>query len=210
VTTADASGRRAALANSGEHFSKLLGLKFTDLTKDRVRAELTVREEVCTSGQVLHGGAMMSIADTTGAYGTFLNLPPGAGTTTLESKTNFFRAAPLGSKVIATCTPLHRGRTTMVWRTELTSEDGKLLAVVTQTQMVLTGPKSPQETVMELFAGKSQEEQKALLAQLERGGAALYRALAAQENDAGARQALLAAAGREEENARLLEGKQES
>ena len=86
---------------------------------------------------VLHGGAAISIADTLGAVGTFLNLPPGAGTTTLESKTNFLRAAPIGSKVIAECTPIHRGKSTMVWQTRLTSEDGALLAIVTQTQMVL-------------------------------------------------------------------------
>jgi uncharacterized protein (TIGR00369 family) len=79
----------------------------------------------------------MSIADTLGAIATFLNLPPGAGTTTLESKTNFLRAAPIGSKVIAECTPIHRGKSTMVWQTRLTSEDGALIAIVTQTQMVL-------------------------------------------------------------------------
>jgi uncharacterized protein (TIGR00369 family) len=118
-------------------FSGLLGLRFTETTPERVRAEMTVRLEHCTVPDVLHGGAAMSIADTLGAVATVMNLPPGAGTTTLESKTNFLRAAPIGSKVIAECTPIHRGKSTMVWQTRLTNVEGALIAIVTQTQMVL-------------------------------------------------------------------------
>lgn len=118
-------------------FSGLLGLRFTEATPDLVRAEMTVRLEHCTVPDVMHGGALMSIADTLGAVATVMNLPPGAGTTTIESKTNFLRAAPIGSKVIAECTPIHRGKSTMVWQTRLTIGDGTLIAIVTQTQMIL-------------------------------------------------------------------------
>ena len=79
----------------------------------------------------------MSLADTLGAIGTVLNLPKGAITTTIESKTNFLGAAPLGARVIGESTPVHRGRTTMVWQTRISLESGKLIALVTQTQMVL-------------------------------------------------------------------------
>lgn len=120
-----------------DRFPGLLGLRFIEAKPELVKAEITVRKELCTVPDVLHGGALMSIADTLGATATFLNLPPGAGTTTLESKTNFLRPAPVGSKVIAECTPLHRGKRTMVWQTRLTSEEGALIALVTQTQMVL-------------------------------------------------------------------------
>jgi uncharacterized protein (TIGR00369 family) len=88
---------------------------------------------------VLHGGAYMAFADTIGAIATVANLKDGESTTTIESKTNFFAAVPLGDTARAECTPLHRGRTTMVWQTKITRGDGKLAAVVTQTQMVLTG-----------------------------------------------------------------------
>ena len=118
-------------------FPALLGIRFLEAEKDVVKAELVVTKELCTTPNVLHGGAIMSLADTLGAVATFLNLPPGAGTTTLESKTNFLRAAPIGSKVVAECTAIHRGKSTMVWQTRLTSEDGALIAIVTQTQMVL-------------------------------------------------------------------------
>jgi uncharacterized protein (TIGR00369 family) len=132
-----------ALQKMGEgRFPGLLGLRFIEAAPELVRAEMTVRKEHCTVPDVLHGGAAMSIADTLGAIATFLNLPPGAGTTTLESKTNFLRAAPIGSKVMAECTPIHRGKSTMVWQTRLTSEDGALIAIVTQTQMVLQGPRA--------------------------------------------------------------------
>ena len=118
-------------------FPGLLGIEITEAGPDRVRATLTVRREICTVGDTLHGGALMAFADTVGAVATFVNLPEGARTTTLESKTNFLRAAPVGTVVTAEATPLHKGRTTMVWQTKITDGDGRLCGVVTQTQMVL-------------------------------------------------------------------------
>ncbi|MGC1344405.1 MAG: PaaI family thioesterase [Candidatus Binataceae bacterium] len=117
--------------------ANLLGIRFIAAEPERVTAELVVRAEVCTVPAILHGGAIMAFADTLGACATMLNLPKGAGTTTLESKTNFLAGAPVGSKVIGECTPIHRGRSTMVWQTRITLESGKLCAIVTQTQMVL-------------------------------------------------------------------------
>ena len=98
---------------------------------------MTVREDLCTSPTVLHGGAIMAFADTLGAMGTIVNLPQGAGTTTIESKTNFVAPALLGARVVGETTPIHRGRRTQVWTTRITTAEGKLVAVVTQTQMVL-------------------------------------------------------------------------
>jgi 1,4-dihydroxy-2-naphthoyl-CoA hydrolase len=118
-------------------FSTLLGLTIVSVAPDCVKAELPVREDLCTRPAVLHGGAVMAFADTLGAVATIANLPDGAGTTTIESKTNFFAAIPLGDIAKAECTPLHRGRTTMVWQTRITRGDGRLAAVVTQTQLVL-------------------------------------------------------------------------
>jgi 1,4-dihydroxy-2-naphthoyl-CoA hydrolase len=114
-----------------------LGIRLTEVSPDRVVATLEVRPEICTVGRVLHGGSFMAFADTLGAIGTVVNLPPAHRTTTIESKTNFFGAAPLGTTVTGESTPLHRGRTTMVWQTRITGESGKLLALVTQTQMVI-------------------------------------------------------------------------
>jgi uncharacterized protein (TIGR00369 family) len=85
----------------------------------------------------MHGGAIMAFADTLGAVGTVLNLPAGAGTTTIESKTNFFAAAPTGATITGECSPLHRGKRTMVWQTRVLLPGDKLVAMVTQTQMVL-------------------------------------------------------------------------
>ena len=115
---------------------ELMGVRFTEATKDRVVAELTIRDDLRTFGGSLHGGAIMAFADTVGATATSINLPPGASTTTLESKTNFFAAGREGF-VRAESTPLHRGRTTMVWQTRVTDASGRLLALVIQTQMVL-------------------------------------------------------------------------
>lgn len=120
-------------------FSDLLGVELTEVAPERVAARLMVRDALCTTGKVLHGGAIMAFADTLGAVGTFVNLPPGARTTTIESKTNFLGAAPLGARILGESTPVHRGRTTMVWQTRITLETGKLVALVTQTQMVLPG-----------------------------------------------------------------------
>jgi 1,4-dihydroxy-2-naphthoyl-CoA hydrolase len=118
-------------------FAELLGIEFTHAAPDRVVAEMTVREELCTRPPVLHGGAIMAFADTIGATGTILNLPEGAGTTTIESKTNFIAPAPLGTRVTGESTPVHRGRRTMVWQTRITTAEGRLVALVTQTQLVL-------------------------------------------------------------------------
>ncbi len=114
-----------------------LGVEIVDTNPDAIVGRLTVRKELCTAGDTLHGGAYMAFADTLGAVATVINMPKGARTTTIESKTNFFGAAPLGSTVIGTSTAFHKGRTTQVWQTKLTTESGKLLAVITQTQMIL-------------------------------------------------------------------------
>lgn len=128
----------ARLNNDNLPFARLLGIHFTVAAEDRVVAEMTVREDLCTRPAVLHGGALMAFADTLGAAGTLLNLRDGASTTTVESKTNFLGPAPVGSRVIGETTPLHRGRTTMVWQTRITTEGGRLIGVVIQTQLVLT------------------------------------------------------------------------
>ena len=118
-------------------FPSLMGVEVTHAAKDGVKARLTVRADLCTSGHILHGGAIMAFADTLGAIGASLNLPEGAGTTTIESKTNFIGGAREGTTVIAIATPVHRGRRTQVWQTRVETEDGKLVAMVIQTQMVL-------------------------------------------------------------------------
>ncbi|HXM88447.1 MAG TPA: PaaI family thioesterase [Candidatus Acidoferrum sp.] len=118
-------------------FARLLGLRFVSATAECVTAEMTVREDMCTRPAILHGGAIMALADTLGGCATSLNLRDGATTTTIESKTNFLAPAMVGSTVRAECVAVHRGRRTMVWQTRVTSENGKLLAIVTQTQMVL-------------------------------------------------------------------------
>jgi uncharacterized protein (TIGR00369 family) len=118
-------------------FPGLLGIEWTKLDPEHVQARLLVRAELCTVGNSLHGGAFMALADTVGAVATFIQLPKGARTTTIESKTNFMRGAPVGSFVQADTRPLHRGRSTHVWETRITDEAGKLCATVTQTQMVL-------------------------------------------------------------------------
>lgn len=125
-------------------FSKLLGIRFLSASMEQVTAEMMVREDLCTTPAVLHGGAIMAFADTMGACATVLNLPQGAGTTTIESKTNFLAPAPVGSKVIGECSAVHRGKRTMVWQTQVKSESGRLVALVTQTQMVIE-PQKPTE-----------------------------------------------------------------
>lgn len=124
-------------------FADLLGLEFVAATKDMVRAELVVRTEICTRPATIHGGAIMAFADTLGAAGTVVNLPEGHSTTTIESKTNFLSGAPVGTKIIGEATPIHRGKRTQVWQTRITrATDGGLVALVTQTQMVLE-PRPP-------------------------------------------------------------------
>jgi len=118
-------------------FAVLMGVTFTEAEANRVVATLVVREDLCTVGHTIHGGAVMAFADAVGAAATVVNLPPEAkGTTTVESKTNFIGGARAGSTVTATATPVHIGRRTQVWQTRLEA-DGRLVAVVTQTQLVL-------------------------------------------------------------------------
>jgi len=117
--------------------AELLGIRFVEATPDRVVAELDYRDELTTVGGSLHGGTLMAFADTIGAVATVLNLPEGASTTTLESKTNFFAAGRSGT-VRAETTPLHRGKRTMAWQTRVTNDAGRLLSLTIQTQMVLT------------------------------------------------------------------------
>jgi uncharacterized protein (TIGR00369 family) len=125
------------VADAQPPFFNLLGGKIVEVSRDRVVAEVVVREELSNRNGVIHGGAVMAIADNLGGTATFVNMPAGAGTTTIESKTNFFAAIPVGDTLRAECTPLHRGRTTMVWQTRITRGDGKLAALVTQTQLII-------------------------------------------------------------------------
>ena len=120
-------------------FGRFLGMTLTHISPERLVSELVVREELTNRNGVLHGGAVMALADNLGGTATFLNLPEDAATATLESKTNFFAACPLGDTVVTETIPLHRGRSTMVWQTTITRSDGKLAAIVTQTQLVLPG-----------------------------------------------------------------------
>ena len=119
-------------------FPAKLGLRLLSASKEELRGEIEVTRDLCTVAGRMHGGALMAFADTLGAYGAALNLPAGHGTTTIESKTNFFSAGLEGGKVVGTTIPIHLGRSTMVWQTRIERDDGKLVALVTQTQMVLT------------------------------------------------------------------------
>jgi uncharacterized protein (TIGR00369 family) len=119
-------------------FAELKGVTFVEAEQERVVARMLVRPDLCTLGHTIHGGAVMAFADSVGAAATVINLPPDAkGTTTIESKTNFVGGAKEGTTITATATPVHRGRRTQVWQTRIEGENGKLVAVVTQTQMVL-------------------------------------------------------------------------
>jgi len=118
----------------------LLGVRLIEATAERVRAEMTVRPELCTTGHVLHGGSHMALADTLGAIGTVLNLRPGQRTVTTDSSTKFIAGAAEGSVVTAEAVALHRGRSTQVWQTTIRNAEGRLCAVVTQTQLVLATP----------------------------------------------------------------------
>ncbi len=128
-----------ALQKNLPPFVKNLGFTITEATSDRLVAELTVTEDLTNGDGAMHGGAIMAIADTMGALGTMVNIARSARTTTLESKTNFVGAAPIGAQLVAEATPIHRGKTTQVWQTRITRADGKLVALVTQTQLVLGG-----------------------------------------------------------------------
>ena len=118
-------------------FPRHLGIVFVSASPDRIVAELTVRAELCTTIDSLHGGATMAFADTLGAVGAMANLAAGRWTTTLESKTNFFAPAPVGTRLVGEAVPLHRGKRTQVWETRIATADGRLVAKVTQTQLVL-------------------------------------------------------------------------
>ena len=120
-------------------FPGLMGVRLREVAADRVVAEMAVRSDLCTAGGILHGGASMAFADTLGAVGTIVNLAPGKRTTTTDSSTKFISGARAGTTVTGESVALHRGRTTMVWQTSIRNADGKLCAVVTQTQLVLEG-----------------------------------------------------------------------
>ena len=124
-------------------FAELIGVRVTKAREDLVEAEMTVRPDLGTSPTTAHGGAIMALADSVGAIATAMSLPEGWGTTTLESKTNFLRAAPVGGVLRARTTPLHRGRRTQVWTTRIETDDGRLVAVTTQTQMLLEPSPAP-------------------------------------------------------------------
>lgn len=127
----------AAFNENNAPFAKMIGVKMTLVTKERLEAELQVTPDHCTIPATMHGGAMMAFADNMGGCGAFLNMPEGMMTTTVESKTNFLRPVPVGQKALAVTTPVHIGRSLQVWKTEISREDGKIAAIVTQTQMVL-------------------------------------------------------------------------
>jgi len=118
-------------------FPGLMGVRLVEVTPERVVGELAVRPDLCTSGEIMHGGAYMAFADTLGAVGTVLNMERGKRTTTTDSSTKFIGPAKEGTIVTAECVALHRGRTTQVWQTTIRRDDGKLCAVVTQTQLIL-------------------------------------------------------------------------
>jgi uncharacterized protein (TIGR00369 family) len=131
-------------ADTPPAFASTLGINIIHYSPDRIEAELRVRPELANRNGNLHGGAVMAFADDLGGAGTIINLPDGMTTATIESKTNFFASIPVGDIAKAECTALHRGRTTMVWQTKITRGDGKLAALVTQTQIVMPGKPAPQ------------------------------------------------------------------
>ena len=125
------------VAKRQPQFAQFLGLKVTSISPERVTGELEAREELNNRFGIMHGGAIMALADNLGGTATSANLKEGQSTTTIESKTNFFAAIPIGDTAYAECVALHRGRSTMVWQTRITRGDGRLCAMVTQTQLVL-------------------------------------------------------------------------
>ncbi|MBI1173390.1 hotdog fold thioesterase [bacterium] len=124
-------------------FSKFLRIKVVSATPDRIESEMVAFPELINRNGVLHGGAIMALADNNGGTGAFTRLAEDQGTTTVESKTNFFRAIPAGDLVRAVTIPLHIGRKTTVWQTSIYRGDGKLAALVTQTQFTLPGEPAP-------------------------------------------------------------------
>jgi 1,4-dihydroxy-2-naphthoyl-CoA hydrolase len=138
--TEDLRGQAEAMIARLPGVPKFLGLTITVAEKDRVVAEMTIRQDHCTEADTVHGGVMMAFADTIGALGTCLNLRDKQATTTIESKSNFFAGTPVGAKLIAESVPLHRGRRTQVWETNLRHESGRLAGRITQTQIVIDLP----------------------------------------------------------------------
>ena len=136
-------GVKKFLEGDQSHFSKHIGLKITSYSPEKIEGEVKTEPHHSNRAGLMHGGAIMTMADTMGGLGTTANLPEGAGTVTIESKTNFFAGIPIGDTARAECTPLHRGRTTMVWQTRITRGDGKLAAIVTQTQLVIAPGERP-------------------------------------------------------------------
>ncbi|MDA0225589.1 MAG: PaaI family thioesterase [Proteobacteria bacterium] len=129
---------RAALQSRlASLFPGLMGVTLTEVSADRIVATLLVRSDLCTSGGIVHGGALMAFADTLGAVGTVVNMPQTARTATIESKTNFIGGAAVGTTITGESTPVHKGRTTQVWQTRISGADGKLVALVSQTQIVI-------------------------------------------------------------------------
>src|SRR6187402_2529555 len=118
-------------------FAHFLGITLVSVAPERLEAELVVREDFTNYNGVMHGGALMAYADSLGGTISRANLKAGQRTTTIESKTNFFAGIPIGNVARAESIPLHRGRTTIVVQTKITRADGRLAAIVTQTQMVL-------------------------------------------------------------------------
>jgi 1,4-dihydroxy-2-naphthoyl-CoA hydrolase len=118
-------------------FADHLGIEFVSAELDRIVARMRVAPEHCTLGGRVHGGVLMALADTIGGVGAFINLEETSGTTTIESKTNFLGGAPAGAILVATGAPVHRGRRTQFWQTRIETEDGKPVAIVTQTQLTL-------------------------------------------------------------------------
>jgi 1,4-dihydroxy-2-naphthoyl-CoA hydrolase len=138
---AESANMNLAINSEAENqppFASLIGMKVTHVSRDRVIAELPVRDELNNRFGALHGGAVMALADNLGGTATIANLPKGGRTATIESKTNFFASIPIGDVARAECTPLHRGRSTMVWQTRITRSDGRLCALVIQTQIVIS------------------------------------------------------------------------
>lgn len=129
----------AAFNENNAPFARMIGVRMTLVTKDRIEAELDVTPEHCTIPATLHGGAIMAFADNLGGVAAFMNMPEGSLTTTIESKTNFLRAIPVGQTAKGVTTPVKIGRTIQVWKTDIFDGAGKLAAVVTQTQLIMSG-----------------------------------------------------------------------
>lgn len=128
--------RVARIIEPRSKFARDLGIRVISVEADQIEAEVEVSEAMINRNGVMHGGALMAIADEIGGMATFIVIDDDRGTTTMESKTSFFRAIQIGDRLKITTTPLHKGRRTIVWQTKFFRGDGKLAAVVSQTQMI--------------------------------------------------------------------------